>query len=119
MFRDVQTIDAMNSLKFKDPAAREKWCSLIENQYFFNREARASMDFARRWAKIMQHMMDHESKSFNDVILPAARDANIDNASAPTRKKALDILISIWSNGESLREWFDKSDHQTVSALFA
>ena len=119
MFRDVQTIDAMNSLKFKNLEAKEKWCSLIDNQYFRDLKVRASMDFARRWAKTMQHMMDYEKKSLHDVILPAAREANIDNASAPAKRNALNILILLWFNGESLREWLDKSDRQTVLSLFA
>ena len=108
---DVQTIDAMTCINFRDAVAKECWNSLIDCEYFSSPQAKSTMDFARRWAKIMQHMMSSEAKSLTEVVLPAALEADIDNASIHAKDMALDLLIAVWSNGDDLSLWSSKSEN--------
>ncbi|MBR1654661.1 MAG: hypothetical protein IJ690_07030 [Clostridia bacterium] len=113
MPRDVLTIDAMSSICFRDTTAKECWASLIDSDYFKSKSAQVTMDFARRWAKVMQHMMHNEGKPLNEVIIPAANEANIENNVGPYEKKlASELLASVWFEGETFMECLNSMDHQ-------
>ncbi len=108
---DVQTIDAMTCINFRDTAAKECWNSLIDCEYFSSSQAKSTMDFARRWAKVMQHLMKNDAKSLTEVVLPAAIEANIDNANIHAKDMALELLIAVWSKGDDLSRWSSKSEN--------
>lgn len=115
MFRDVNTIDAMSSINFRDDVARNCWSSLIDSDYFRSKCAQVTMDFARRWAKVMQHMMNHEGKPLREVIIPAANEANIENNVGPYEKKlASELLASVWFEGEMLMKCLNSPDYQVL-----
>ena len=112
--RDIETIDAMSSIKFRDKTANNCWNTLIDTEYFKSATAKTTMDFARRWAKTMQHMMQVEKKAFEDVILPASREANLNNASPSEKSLALELLIAVWFMGDKLQTWAKSFDKKTL-----
>lgn len=115
MIRDTKTIDCLSNLQFKDWTARERWLKISQHDYFQNHDSEITINFARRWAKNIQFLMKNDSRNFNELIVPAAYDANIDNGFTPSHlEKAIELLVEIWEHGDSLKEWLDNGGKSLV-----
>ena len=105
---DSYTIDCTSSIQFRDLAAKDAWCLLINIEYFTSATSRNIMNFSRRFMKIAQHLMDHSGKNFSDAIRISAKEANADeNIGFAQKALALELIISVWAFGSDLSLWLD------------
>lgn len=117
--RDTKTLDCLTTLQFKNFEANERWCKLVRDDYLYNHDTEIIMNFARRWAKIIQYLMKNENTQFKDIVVSSAVEANIDNAVTKSHaQKAIDLLIDIWQYGDILQEWTNNGGRDTIINLF-
>lgn len=116
---DVKTIDEMTEFSFRDEKAKRRWVKLVEEKYFDNYEMHVTMDFTRRWGKLMQYKMKHENKSLISCIVKTALDANID--SAITKKhleNSIVLLCDVWFYGNEFQKWINSGGSTIIKAHF-
>lgn len=115
MIRDTKTIDYLTSLQFKNCEAKERWSYILKHDYFDNSDNEIIIDFARRWAKNIQYLMKQENKSFDQVVVSAAHEADIDGKVTLNHlDKSIDLLVEIWKYGDVLNEWLTHNDGKTA-----
>ena len=103
----------------KNYEANERWCKLVKYEYHDNRDTEITMDFARRWAKLIQYLMKNEKREFEDVVVVSACEANIDKAVTKSHaEKAINMLTEIWKYGDILQEWTNNGGRDTIINLF-
>lgn len=116
---DTKTIDSLTLLKFKNYEAKERWLHLIKYDYFEDVDTEITIDFARRWGKLMQYYLKSDLSNFEKIISTSACDANADNnVQSYHAVKALDLLIEHWQHGDILKKWADKGGRTFINNLF-
>jgi len=116
---DTKTIDSLTLLKFKNYEKKERWSRLIKYDYFENTDTEITMNFARRWGKLMQYLLKDNLKNFNNIVPSCACDANVDkNVTCFHAAKALDLLIDVWKYGDILQDWAEKGGKILITNLF-
>lgn len=115
MIRDTETIDYLSMLQFKDYEAHQRWLTISLHDYFQDHNCEITVNFARRWAKNIQFLMKHVSKNFDEHVVLAAYEANVDNDITPSHlDKAIEYLVDIWEYGDSLKEWLDTGENKLL-----
>ena len=77
------------------------------------------MDFARRWAKIMQYLLKDNCTNFDDIVTLSAVEANVDGEVTPAHvEKAIELLIETWEYGKNLQEWCNNGGKDIIATLF-
>ena len=119
MIRDAKTVDYLTSLLFKNCEANERWKFILKHDYFDSPDNEIIIDFSRRWAKNIQYLMKHENKDFSEVVVTAAKEANIDNnVTLSHLDKSINLLVGIWKYGDVLNEWLGNGGKTVIENLF-
>ncbi len=116
---DTKTLDSLTLLQFKDYEAKERWCNLVKSLYLYDFDTEITMNFARRWAKIMQYLVTHDNRIFEDIVVTSAQEANIDNLVKKSHaEKAIELLVEIWLYGDILQDYADNGGRNSIINLF-
>lgn len=98
---DIKTLDETSDFRFRTARCREQWDDMIWYNYFTDPELKGAMDFARRWAKCMQHFMNN-GKKIIDIYQQTAKEADIDHITHSQYIRAIELLKEYWLYGNEL-----------------
>ncbi len=77
------------------------------------------MNFARRWGKVMQYLINKENRNLEDIAVISACEANADGVVTQLHADhALSLLTDLWIYGESLQRWADNGGRTSIVDLF-
>lgn len=109
---DAKTIDATSQISFKNSEAKERWVDTISKHYLSDEVYQIAMDFARCWAKFMQHVLSNNGNvKLSEIILPSCKtvleqmrgDYKI-NVTCSHIRLSLELLKDVWVYGDILTQ---------------
>ncbi|MBR3720704.1 MAG: hypothetical protein IKN09_03075 [Clostridia bacterium] len=119
MVLDAITIDCLTLFDFKDYDAKERWRHLVNYEYFNDVDTEIYMDFARRWAKMMQFLLKSDLSNFDKIVCRCAKEANVEhNVRKFHAAQSINLLIDIWKYGDVLQAYIDNGGKDTILNLF-
>lgn len=105
--KQVIEIDKETELEFKDDEAKQKWEEWIKinSKGSYNL---CTVDFARRWAKYMQHIMKKHNKSISQIANKTRSVSDIDGITGFMYGISVSVLSQCWKYGDDLKKWHNK-----------
>ena len=105
--RKIFEVDASTNMQFKDRNSELIWtCFVYRNsKHFYNRSV---VEYACRWAKYMQHLIETQHKNVFQIAENTAHVCNIDCITGFQFNYALSALSEVWLYGDELRKWYNK-----------
>jgi hypothetical protein len=88
-------------VKFKD---EDKWNNFVKINSG-HAYSRGVVDFAERWANLMEERMNADGLTVVDVAKKASHDADTDGLTGFMYGCAVSTLSETWEYGEDLRRW--------------
>lgn len=100
----ILRVDDSTELRFKNEDAKKEWDNFVarNSDCYYNKSV---VDYARMWAKYMQHLMDTRSKSIPEIAEETSYTCDINGITAFQQGLAVKILSEIWLFGDELRHW--------------
>ena len=95
-------IDEDSKMEFFEPAGKENWEKKSESENL----KLPIFNFARRWAKVMQHYMEEDNR-FRKVAEYSLLLSNLENFSGKEVYEAVCLLESCWKYGFNLRKYWE------------
>lgn len=98
-------IDRRILIQFKTNEAREIWYNWVEE----NSDDLELINYTRRWAKYMQHLIHEKHRQLSEIAYQTSLDCDINDCIGHEEYSvALDILIRCWIYGDNLEIYASK-----------
>lgn len=90
-------------MNLKNEAAWQKCVEVNDDPY-----SKACVDYAERWANLMEERMAGDRAMLASVAKQASHDANTGGITGYMYGAAVSMLLKCWEHGEALRRWHNK-----------
>jgi len=87
-------------MKLKDAEGWARSRTINDDPY-----GKAALDFAERWADLMEERMGGDEALLSSIAKEASHDADTDGITGFMYGVAVSMLSHVWEHGEALRRW--------------
>lgn len=104
---EIMQIDKTTEMMFRNEEAKKVWDEITEktSQSFY--QDTAITDFARRWAKYMQTLIN-KGKSVAQITEYTSNESDFEGITGHMYSCAINDLFKCWKYGDELRQWHNQ-----------